>query len=199
MRSKTNFIAVRDLMAAYTPARMHVVSDAEAALIREMLELDTRDGLELDDVRDAAVMLYGQTAAETEKTKGVQAMMALMDAMSAVTAVIDQEKFSRQQPGHEVRKYQKEQRYAVASGLCDEFMKAAGQPAFSPDPADARAWAKPQDAAVMASYAATQYGGPMSVVRIETCLDVFPIHDVPAETARIAKAAQASQPAGGDE
>lgn len=202
MRTKTNFMAVQELMAKYAPAQRGIVSDTEATLIREILEIDTRDDLELNDVRDSAIMLYGQTADQAQREKGVQAMMELMDAMSAVTAVIDQEKAVREQPGNEVRKYRKDTRYAVAKDLGDEFMRAAGQPAFSQDPADARMWAKPQDAAVMAGYAATQYGGPMSVVRIETCRDVFPVHDVPAETARLAKlgrnAAQGGNPSGPD-
>lgn len=196
MRTKTNFMAVQELMAKYTPAQRGIVSDAEAALIREVLEIDTRDDLELNDVRDSAVMLYGQTADQAQKDKGVQAMMELMDAMSAVTAVIDQEKAVRDQPGNQVRKYQRPPRYAVAKDLGDEFMRAAGQPAFSQDPGDARVWDKPQDAAVMAGYAATQYGGPMSVVRIEACRDVFPVHDVPAETARLAKLNQAGTATG---
>ncbi len=205
MRTKTNFIAVRELMDKYTPAQRGIVSDAETALIRETLEVETRDGLELDDVRDAAVMLYGQAADHAEKEKGVQAMMELMDAMSAVTAVIDMEKADREMPGGEVRKYRRPPRYAVAKDLGDEFMRAAGQPPFSADPADARVWPKPQDAAVMAGYAASQYGGPMSVVRIETCRDVFPVHDVPAETARLASltgknngSGQAAGTGGGD-
>lgn len=187
MRTKTNFMAMNGLMDKYTPAVRGIVSDSEAALIREELELETRDDLELNDVRDTAVMLYGQMASEAEKSQGIQAMMELMDAMSAVTAVIDQEKASREMPGCEVRKYQLGPKYAVASGLGDEFMRASGKPDFTQDPAEARTWNTPQDAAVMAGYAATQYGGPMSVVRIQECRDVFPVQDVPAETARLKK------------
>lgn len=183
MRTKTNFQAVQELMAKYAPARRMVVSDAETALIRDVLELDGRDGLELDDVRDMAVAIYGETARHAEQEQGVQAMMGLMDAMSAVTTVIDQEKAARQLPGQAAAKYPVEPRYAVASESNSEFLQASGTPAFSPDPAKARKWPTPQDAATMAGYAARQYNKPMTVVRIETVRTVFPVRDLAAEQA----------------
>lgn len=184
MRTKTNFQAVQELMARYAPAQRMVVSDAEAALIREVLELDGRDGLELDDIRDTAVAVYGQSAAQAEKDLGVQAMMDMMDAMSAVTAVIDQEKASRQLPGQAVSKHPVEPRYAVARNANSEFLRATAKPAFSADPSQARKWVQPQDAGVMAGYAAKQFGAPMSVVRIETCRTVFPVRDLVKEQAK---------------
>lgn len=199
MRTKTNFQAVQELMARYAPAQRMVVSDAEAALIREVLELDGRDGLELDDIRDTAVAVYGQSAAQAEKDLGLQAMMDMMDAMSAVTAVIDQEKAARQLPGQAVAKYPVEPRYAVARNGNSEFLRATAKPAFSADPSQARKWVQPQDAGVMAGYAARQYGAPMSVVRIETCRTVFPVRDLAAEQAKFRNGAGGAGNGGTDD
>lgn len=175
MRTKTNFQAVQELLANFQPAQRGIITDPEAAQVRSILELDARDDLELDDIRDMAVAVYGQTADSRQTAMGIGAMMATMDAMSAVTAVIDGEKSARQQPGMAVTRYALPPRYAVATNGNTEFLRAAGTPAFSKDPADARKWARRQDAEAMAGYAVKQYRRPMSVVRIDTCRTVLPV------------------------
>lgn len=179
MRSKTNFNAVQELMARYSPAQRGIVSNAEADLIRSVLELDRRNGLELDDIRDAVVMLYGQTAGQAEKVQGVTAMMDMMDAMSGATAVIDQEKACRALPGQAVVAYTKPPRYAVADAATGHFMSPSAKTPFSPDPERARKWPTEQDAAVMAKYAEKQFGRPMATARIETVRTVFPTRPAP--------------------
>lgn len=194
MRTKTNFQAVKELMARYTPKTRGIVTDDEIALIWDILELGGRDALELDDIRDMAVAVYGQSAEQVEKASGMPAMMQMMDAMSAVTDVIDREKFRREQPGCQVAVHACPPAYAVAWHGNREFLRPAGKPEFSPDPAKARTWASPQDACTMAGYAARQYHDPMTVVRIETRHAVFPVLDMIAEQA----AFQANNKTGGD-
>lgn len=94
-RTKTTFHAIQGLHERFSPAKMHVISDKEAGLIRTELELEARTDLEVQDVRDMAVMLYSQYAEIAEKKHGLVAMQTEMDAMSAICAVIDAEKSRR--------------------------------------------------------------------------------------------------------
>ena len=99
MRTKTNFEAVRSLQSKYRPAVCGIVSDQEKDLIRTELELDARSDLELQDARDAAVMLYCQAPQPADgRAAEPAACMGCMDAMSAVCAVIDEEKCKRGLP-----------------------------------------------------------------------------------------------------
>lgn len=98
-RTKTNFQAVQELQGKYVPAARGIVSKTEESLIRDVLEIGTRDDLELQDIRDAAVMLYGQMANSGDQTPdGIKKTMELMDAMSGVCGVIDAEKNTRGLP-----------------------------------------------------------------------------------------------------
>lgn len=176
MRNKTNFTAIKDLMDKYKPARMGIVSAAETAMIRDALEIAGRNDLELDDVRDAVVMLYGQTAQQIEQDQGVQALMEHMDAMSAITAAIDAEKASRSVPGAEVKTYPEQPMYAVSADSGTTFLTSSAKAPFQADPACARKWQSPADAMAMAGYAATAHGKPdAGVVRVETVTTVFPL------------------------
>lgn len=182
MKSKTNFQAVRELMQAYAPAARGIVTDAEAALIRHVLEIPGRDDLELDDIRDMAIAVYSQSAEAGEKNGlGVQAVMAKMDAMSAVTAVIDAEKARRAQPGNKVLVQDALPGYAVATDMGREFLRCSGSPEFSSNLAEARLFQTPEQAAAMAGYAARQYNRPMTVARIEKSCAAFPVLDMPEE------------------
>lgn len=98
MTTKTDFHAVMELKEKYTPACPGIVSAAESALIQEILEFGSRNDIELQNIRDVTVMMYGKWADVQEQRNNHPAMMKLMDAMSAVTAVIDQEKFRRGLP-----------------------------------------------------------------------------------------------------
>lgn len=96
MRTKTNFQAVQSLQAKYKPAVRGIVSDQEKSLVRAELELDARSDLELQDARDAVVMLYGQ-ASQALDGKPAE-LVRCMDAMSGACAVIDEEKSKRGLP-----------------------------------------------------------------------------------------------------
>lgn len=182
MRTKTNFLAIRELMQEYEPARRGIVSDAETALIRKILEIPGRDDLELDDIRDMAVAMYAQSADASEKNgEGVKAVMAKMDAMSAVTAVIDMEKAARARPGNGILVQRALPGYAVATNLGQEFLRRGDGPEFSSNISHARLFQTPERAGAMAGYAARQYGQAMTVARIEKTCAAFPVLDMAAE------------------
>ena len=97
MTTKTDFHAIMELKKEYTPARCGFVSATEAEKITTTLEIKLRNNIELQNVRDMAVMLYSQWAnSEREKTGGrSDKSMEYMDAMGAICCVIDEEKFNR--------------------------------------------------------------------------------------------------------
>ena len=96
MTTKTDASALMDLKGKYVPAARGVLSKSEADLIRTTLEIATRTDIELQNVRDMTVMFYGRLA-ERDGTDPAKAM-AVMDAMSGICAVIDEEKCRRGMP-----------------------------------------------------------------------------------------------------
>lgn len=95
MTTKTNFHAIKELRERCTPACPSFVNDNEAELIREVLEIFVRSDIELQNIRDVTVMMYGRWADSQRQKDNSPAAMQLMDAMSAITCVIDQEKIKR--------------------------------------------------------------------------------------------------------
>lgn len=98
MTTKTDYHLIMELRSRYTPAQPGIVSAAEAELIRETLEISSRSNIELQNARDMVVMLYSQWA-DIQREKGtVPSVMQMMDALSAITHVIDMEKSQRGMP-----------------------------------------------------------------------------------------------------
>lgn len=102
MTTKTDYHAILELREKYTPARRGFVNAAEAEKISVILEIKERNDIELQNVRDMVVMLYGQWHdSMREKHRrdhddnAFDKAMEYMDAMSAITCVIDQEKVKR--------------------------------------------------------------------------------------------------------
>lgn len=95
MTTKTDFNALQELKYFYTPETRGIVTNSEATLIRDILELEQRNDIELQNIRDMMVMLYSQMAGREADGGGHKKAMQTMDAMSAICAVIDQEKFKR--------------------------------------------------------------------------------------------------------
>lgn len=100
MTTKTDFHAIQELREKYTPKVRGIVSGEEAKTIYEVLEIDKRNNIELQNIRDMVVMIYGQWFDKSrdqyleDKKKGVQAVdksAEYLDAMSAITCVIDNE------------------------------------------------------------------------------------------------------------
>lgn len=96
MVTKTDFHAIKELKEVYRPAQRGIVNGADAEQIEAVLEIKSRNDIELQNVRDMVVMLYGRWSEAARAKEGcVQETMELMDAMSAICCVIDQEKFNR--------------------------------------------------------------------------------------------------------
>lgn len=95
MMKDTDFHMIADLKKTYEPAARGVVTAEETDLIRNKLAIAGRTDVELQNVRDMSVMLYSQWAQAAEAARRTAECMALMDAMSAITAVIDAEKSKR--------------------------------------------------------------------------------------------------------
>lgn len=95
MTTKTDHHAVMELKRIYTPAERGIVNAAEEKLIREVLELNSRNDIELQNIRDTAVMMYRRWADALQQATNISAVMVTMDAMSAICCIIDQEKFKR--------------------------------------------------------------------------------------------------------
>ena len=66
--TKTDFQAVMELRENYTPARRGIVSRIETETIQEVLELSQCNNIELQNIRDIAVMLYSKWA-DTQREK----------------------------------------------------------------------------------------------------------------------------------
>ena len=60
MTTKTDFHAIKELKEKFTPVQRGIVAADEVKMIREMLELDHRNNIELQNIRDTVVMLYSQ-------------------------------------------------------------------------------------------------------------------------------------------
>lgn len=95
MTTKTDFHALLELREQYTPETRGFVSKEEEALIKKVLELETRSDIELQNIRDMAVMFYSQLTDHAQDEDHVKEAIQNMDAMSAICCVIDQEKSRR--------------------------------------------------------------------------------------------------------
>lgn len=95
MTTKTDFEALSSLDAKYTPAKTGLLKADEVELIEKELELKQRTNIELQNVRDMAVMLYSQFAKQAERDTGTAASIEKLDAMSAICMIIDNHKVTR--------------------------------------------------------------------------------------------------------
>lgn len=98
MMHDTDFHMIQELQSKYVPAQKNVVNDAETQLIRSVLKIEDRTDVELQNVRDMSVMVYGQRSKQLMDSGDAGEAMTVMDAMSAIAAVIDQEKCRRGLP-----------------------------------------------------------------------------------------------------
>lgn len=98
MTQKTDYHAIMELKKVYVPAVRGIVSTDEEQLIRETLEINARNNIELQNIRDMTVMMYSRWAGSPKKADNIPAIIKVMDAMSAICCVIDQEKSKRGLP-----------------------------------------------------------------------------------------------------
>lgn len=95
MTTKTDTSSILELKDNYKPAKRGIVSADENDLIYKTLELHIRNDIELQNIRDVAVMVYSQIATAGNTTAITKTYMEAMDAMSGICSVIDLEKRKR--------------------------------------------------------------------------------------------------------
>lgn len=95
MTTKPDFQEIRELYDKYTPAQRGIVNAEEAKTIRRILELESRTPIELCNIRDMVVMLYGDWGDTAREGGNMERFDMLRDAMSAITCVIDDVKLER--------------------------------------------------------------------------------------------------------
>lgn len=98
MTTKTDYQSVIELKKVYSPAMRGVISVPEEKLIREVLELTTRNDIELQNARDTVTMMYSRWASSPKRVSNIPAIVDVIDAMSSICCVIDHEKSKRGLP-----------------------------------------------------------------------------------------------------
>ena len=89
MTTKTDFHSIMELKENFKPKERGWIDQEEAAQVKKVLELDDRTDIELQNIRDMAVMLYGRWSSNSRADGKYEEMDAYMDAMSAICAVVD--------------------------------------------------------------------------------------------------------------
>lgn len=95
MTTKTDFHSIMELKENFKPKERGWIDQEEAAQVKKVLELDDRTDIELQNIRDMAVMLYGRWSSNSRADGKYEEMDAYMDAMSAICAVVDDMKMRR--------------------------------------------------------------------------------------------------------
>lgn len=95
MTTKTDFHSLMELKEAFHPKERGWINQEEAALVMKVLELDGRTDIELQNIRDMTVMLYGRWSSSSRADGKYEEMDTYMDAMSAICAVVDDLKMRR--------------------------------------------------------------------------------------------------------
>ena len=90
---KTNFHMLREF--EYHPEHFGWCNAKEVENIVEHFQLKERSDVELQNLRDFVVMYYTCVAERPKLDGDSQHVLELQDTMSAITGVIDEEKFRR--------------------------------------------------------------------------------------------------------
>lgn len=98
MTTKTDYNSIMELRKAYTPTYRGIITDDEEKLIRETLEIGSRNAVELQNIRDATVMMHSRWAGSLKRASSIPAIVKVLDAMGAICCVIDEEKSKRGLP-----------------------------------------------------------------------------------------------------
>ncbi len=98
MTSKTDYHAIMELKRVYAPAVRGIVTADEEQLIRETLEINSRNNIELQNIRDMVVMMYSRWAGSPKKADNISSIAKVLDSMSAICCIVDQEKSKRGLP-----------------------------------------------------------------------------------------------------
>lgn len=95
MVTKSDFRSVMELHKQFTPATLRFITEDEKKVIQSTLELDGRTNIELENIRNAVVMLYQQWAESARNRNDMDKALQEMDAMDAICTVVDQLKLER--------------------------------------------------------------------------------------------------------
>ena len=98
MTTKTDYHAIMELKKVYSPAIRGIVTADEEKLIRDVLEINSRSNIELQNVRDMVIMMYSRWSGSPKRADNISAIKKVMDGMSAICCIIDQEKSKRGLP-----------------------------------------------------------------------------------------------------
>ena len=89
---KSNYQMIMEIKD-WKPVRHYIISDGEVNHIKEVFCIEDRTDTELQNLRDFVVMYYGM---EADRHHDHEEIFDIMDKMSAITYVIDNEKFIRE-------------------------------------------------------------------------------------------------------
>lgn len=67
MTTKTDFHSIMELKENFKPKERGWIDQKEAAQVKNVLELDARTDIELQNIRDMAVMLYGRWSSSSRE------------------------------------------------------------------------------------------------------------------------------------
>ena len=95
MTTKTDFHSLMELKESFHPQGRRWINNGQAELIKRALELETRSNIELQNIRDMAVMLYERWSSSSRADGKYEEMDAYMSAMSAICAIVDSIKVQR--------------------------------------------------------------------------------------------------------
>lgn len=96
MTTKTDCHAIMELQKKYVPAMHGIVNEEEKRLIQEILELNSRNDIELQNIRDMAMMQYARWIGSPQQADNISAILKAIDALSGICCIISQERFNRE-------------------------------------------------------------------------------------------------------
>lgn len=96
MMDRTDASMLMELKDKFRPAARGVLSAAEVDLVETTLQVKARTDVELQNVRDMAVMFWGRLADPSDGDPA--AAMDRMDELSGICGVVDMEKSRRGMP-----------------------------------------------------------------------------------------------------
>lgn len=99
MTKNTDYCDVLKLMDQFTSKTPYVISQDEMALVSDILELGTRNSIELQNIRNVVTMMYSQKIDQAGKDGDWALAQTLMDIESGVTSTIDLAEFQRRNHG----------------------------------------------------------------------------------------------------
>ena len=91
---KTNFQMLCDF-AEYEFKHFGFISNEESKKVKEHFCIAERSNIDLQNLRDFVVMFYGNVANSKREKGETEESFKTMDKMSAIVAVIDDEKWNR--------------------------------------------------------------------------------------------------------